>query len=196
MASERISVLRLIRDSVAAPGVTAERLLSLELPLGTVVQGAILVSALDALLLGLLGGGAFAVPTPDGDLVFPPMIHALLLLASLLLSAGALQVGGQIVGGQGRFHQALLLVVWLEVVALAVQVIQLAVALLVTPLAPFVGLAGLAVLLWCMIHFTRVLHRFEGYGRTILALIFSTVVILIALSLLLGFLGMGAPPNV
>lgn len=186
----------MMRDSVAAPGDAAERLLSLRPSLGVVLQGAVLVSALDALLVGMLAGGTFSIPTAEGELVLSPLMHAATLVASLLLSAGALQVGGQILGGVGRFSQSLLVAVWIEVIAIAVQLVQIVAGLLLPPLAPVLALAGLGILIWCLVHFTRTLHGFQGLGRAVVALLLGAVIVGIALSSLLVFLGFGGPPDV
>jgi hypothetical protein len=70
-------------------------------------------------------------------------------------------------------------------------------ALLLPPLAPVVGLVGLAILVWCFLHFTRVLHGFDGYGRTFAALLLAAALIGISLSLLLALvLGFTVAPDV
>lgn len=195
MASEPAALLGLIRDSVATPQIAAARLLALR-PSGLVLlQAAVLVSALDALLLGVLGGG-FVIPLPSGDWILPPLLHAALLGASLILTACALQVGGQVLGGQGRFAQALLVTIWLEVIAIAIQLVQVVVALALPMLTGFAGVAGLAILLWCMVHFARVLHGFPGYGRAIGAILIGALAVGLALTVLLGFLGFGVSPDV
>ncbi len=190
------SFFLMIRDSVAEPRLMADRLLAMQPGRGVILQAAVLVSVLDALILGVLGGGSLSLPTPQGEIVLAPVGHAALLLASLILSAGAIQVGGQFLGGKGRFQQALLIVVWLEVIALAVQVATLLAAVVLPPLAGLLGLLGLAVLLWCVVHFTRALHGFQGFGRTIVALIVGAVVVVFALSMLLSIFGFGGPQNV
>jgi hypothetical protein len=186
----------MLRDSVAEPQETADRLLSLRPSTGVILQAAVLVSVLDALLLGLLGGGSFVVPTPQGELALSPIWHAVVLFASLVLSAGALQVGGQMLGGKGRFQESLLLVVWLEVLAIAIQVVTLLVALILPPVAGILGFLGLGILIWCIVHFARALHGFAGYGRTIGALLLGAVVVVVGISALLAMLGFGGPPNV
>jgi hypothetical protein len=186
----------MIRDSVAEPQETADRLLALRPATAVVIQAAVLVSVLDALILGLLGGGASTMPTPAGEMTLSPFAHAAVLLASLALSAGALQVGGRMLGGKGRFEEALLLVVWLEVVSIAVQAITLVAALILPPLAGLLGLLGVAILLWCLVHFNRALHGFAGLGRTIAALLLGAVVVVLGLSALLAVLGFGGPPDV
>jgi hypothetical protein len=186
----------MIRDSVAEPQETADRLLALRPRTQVVLEGALLVSVVDALLLGVLGGGMAVMPTPQGEMAFSPFAHTAVLLASLILSAGALQVGGQMLGGKGRFAEALLLVVWLEVLAIVIQAVTLLAALVVPPLAGVLGLLGLAVLIWCVVHFARALHGFAGYARTIGALLLGGVVVVVGVSLLLAMLGFGGSPDV
>lgn len=196
MASSGPRFFGMLRDSIATPYEAAQALLALRPSTMRIVEAAILVSVVDALIVGVLAGGAFTIPLPEGDMTLGPLAHAALLAASFLLSAGALQVGGQILGGKGRFEQSLLVVVWLEVIAVAIQFLQLISALIVPPLAPILGIAGLLVLFWCLIHFTRALHGFTGYGRPILAVVLGAFLVGIAVSLLVGLLGFGGPPNV
>lgn len=196
MASDGSILLGMIRDSIASPTEAAERLLALRPSRLVILQAAVLVSVLDALLVGVLSGGAFTIPLPDGEAVLSPLLHAALLVGSLLISAGSLQVGGQILGGRGRYDESLLVVVWLEVLAIAIHLVELLAALVLPPLAPILALVGLALLLWCLVHFTRALHGFSGYGRTVLALLLGAVAIGIALSALLGFFGFGGSPDV
>jgi len=190
------SLLHMIRDSVAEPQEMADRLLAQRPRTRIVLEGALLVSVLDALLLGILGGGMASMPTPQGEMAFSPFAHTAVLLASLILSAGALQVGGQMLGGKGRFAEALMLVVWLEVLAIVIQAATLLVALALPPLAGLLGVLGLAVLIWCVVHFARALHGFPGYGRTIGALLLGGVVVVIGVSILLAMLGFGGPADV
>ena len=190
------SLLAMIRDSVAEPQETADRLLALRPATGVVLQAAVLVAVLDALILGVLGGGASALPTPTGEMLMSPFAHAAVLLISLALSAGALQVGGRMLGGKGRFEEALLLVVWLEVISIAVQFVTLIAALILPPLAGLLALLGVGVLLWCLVHFTRALHGFAGLGRTVAALLLGGLVVILGMSLVLAMLGFGGPPDV
>lgn len=190
------SLLNLLRDSVAEPQEFADRLLASRPRTSTVFEAAVLLSILDALVLGALGGGGTALPTPAGEIQLSPFEHAGILLASLLLTASALQVGGQLLKGRGRYAEALVLVVWLEVVALAIQVATLLVALVLPPLAGIVGMLGFAVLLWCLLHFVRALHGFAGLGRAAGALVLGAILVILASSLLLAAFGLGVPSDV
>lgn len=191
------SFLTLIRESVAEPQEFADRLLAARPRTQVVLEAAVLLSILDALVLSALaGGGATTLPTPNGEIQLSPFAHAGVLLASLLLSASALQVGGQLLKGRGRYAEALLLVVWLEVLALAVQVVTVLISLALPPLAGIVGLFGFAVLLWCLLHFARALHGFSGLGKAAGALVLGAVLVILASSLLLAAFGFGVPTDV
>ena len=76
MASSGTTFLHMIRDSVTTPREAAARLLAVRPSPGLVLQGAALVSILDALLLGVLVGGSFAIPLPEGDVALSPSNHA------------------------------------------------------------------------------------------------------------------------
>lgn len=184
----------LIRDSVAEPRAVARHLLSLDLPRRTAVELAVLVSALGALLVGLVGGGGMTLPMGESEVVVSPLGYALALVVSLLVSALAIALAGRSLGGTGTFDQALSVIVWVEVVALVVRVIQLLVVLILPLAAPVVGLLGLAVLLWTLINFVRVLHGFDGFGRAVLTLLLGGLGVGIAFSLVIAALGgMGGP---
>ncbi len=186
----------MLRDSVATPSEAAERLLAMRPRTRTIAEAAVLVSVLDSLLLGFLAGGTFVFPLPSGGIALPPILHAALLLASLVLSASAIQVGGRLLGGQGRLPEALLVVVWLEVLAIAIELVLVVASVLLPPFAGLLGLAGLAVLLWSLVHFTRALHGFSGLGRTIMSLLIGALVIGLALSAILGLFGFEVGPDV
>lgn len=188
------SLLTMLRDSVAEPRLTADRLLAMRPPIAVVVQAAVLMSVLDALTAGLLGGGFVVLPAIEGELLVSPFQYAGLLLASLLAGAMSLQVSGRMLGGKGHFREALLLFVWLDVLLFAIQAVSLLVALVLPPFIGLLGLLSLAIFVWCLVHFTRALHGFGGYGRTFGALVLASVVFVIGMSSLLIFLGFGGPP--
>lgn len=190
------SLLTMIRDSVADPQETADRLLSLRPSTGVIVQAAVLVSVLDALILGALGGGSVVVPMPEGEVVLSPFMLAAFFFSWLVLSAGGLQVGGQILGGKGRLQESLLVVVWLAVIKTAIDMATLLVALVVPPIAGVLAFLGLGILIWCVVHFVRALHGFAGYGRAVGALLLGGVIMVVGISALLALLGFGGPPDV
>ena len=198
MAPDMTGLLGMIRDSIATPRTAAEHILSLRPSPAELLMAVALVASLDAILAGLTGVGIIMIPAADGtmDRFLSPFAHAATLSALLLLFASAFQASGQVLGGRGRFSDSLLVVVWLEVVSLAIQAAQALVLLLVPPLAFVAAIGGAAILLWCLLHFMRALHGFQGLGRTILAIVLAALGAGLALSILLAILGIGAPTDV
>lgn len=198
MASEGSALLGMIRDSIVAPRSSAERVLALRPAPTELMLGVVLVATLDALLAGVTGVGVIIIPDGADGLgqVLSPFAHAAMLAMLLLVFASAFQAGGQVLGGQGRFSESLLVVVWLEVVSLAIQVVQAFVMKLVPPLEMSAAIAGGLLLLWCLLNFMRALHRFTGLGRTIGAVLLASIGAALALSFLLALLGIGVPSDV
>lgn len=107
----------------------------------------------------------------------------------MLAFAGLMQWVGQKAGGKGSFPDALLLLVWVQVILMLVQVVQIALELLVPAMAELVGLFGLALMLWLVTHFVAELHGFSSLGAvfagiigTVLAAGFVVTVLLITLT--------------
>lgn len=196
MSPERWVIPALVRDSLLAPRRAAAWLLGRETPLAQVLQGLALVAALGGLLLGLLGGGEAAIPLGAGELVLSPVGYALLLAVVLSLAAVAIALAGRALGGTGTVRQALTVVVWLQVVDLAVQAALTMALLLIPAFAGAVALAGLVVLAWCLVNFVLVLHGFAGLGRTVGSLILALIGLGLGLSVVIEGLGLGGLASV
>ncbi|PYE81296.1 YIP1 family protein [Pseudoroseicyclus aestuarii] len=176
----------LLSLTLRAPREAGDRLLALDLPLGTVIQAMVLVCCLSVLLTAAGQGMAPAVEVMPGTFTVSPFGYAGLLGGALLLLSGALVLAGRVLGGQGTFQQALALVVWLEFLA---ALSRLAQALLLPISIQLAGLAGLAAifwLLWCLVAFTGALHRFDtplrAFGTAALAVLGLGLVLGLALS--------------
>lgn len=188
MNPEIPSLLRLIADSVVKPREAAATILRLNPPRAVLFESVVLVAALGALLVAFAGDAPVS-PPPDEAVRLPgPLLSAALMAASVVLSASALHAAGRILGGRGTFDQTLALMVWLEVVALAIKVVQAFAALLAPTAAGILQIAGLAVLLWCLANFIHVLHGFSGLGRTFLCLLLGSILVAVGLLILLSAL--------
>ena len=97
---------------------------------------------------------------------------------------------GRAFDGHGTFADALLVVVWLQLLMLALQVLQLIATLVAPPFAGIIGLAGFAVFLWLMTAFIAELHGFRSRARVFLGLVLTGLgtgfVLGIAIVLILG----------
>jgi len=186
----------LMRASVTSPGQTAAWLLGLGLPRHTRFEA----TALLAVIGGIIGGypSGIPVPTPDGgEVVVGPLVWSLVLAAGIILSASSLQVAGRILGGRGRFEDALLVTVWLNLMGLAVELLAILLMPLSVNLATLVFLGGFLFLIWPLLNFVRVLHGFSGLGRSFLAVLLGGIGTTLGFSFILAIaISLGVPVHV
>ncbi|WEF25417.1 Yip1 family protein [Paracoccus sp. S3-43] len=150
---------------------------------------AVSVSALLTSLAAMLVNG----PDPDGTQVVmlsrQPMALAAMQLVAIVLAAGLMSGVGRLFGGHGRFEDALLLTVWIEVLLLLIQVVQLVLSLVLPGVAGLLGLAAIALFLWLTVQFTKALHGFRNSAKVALGLIGTAFVAGFVLSLIAAALG-------
>jgi hypothetical protein len=186
-------VMRLLALTVRDPVEAARLLLSLHLSRGVLWQALALVTIVSVLVVALSPGPMPDAATAEGTdaLFLSPFAYATILGASLVMLVFALHFTGAALGGSGSFAGTLTLVIWLEVLATAVRVVQV-VTLLVAPVAAgIVSIAGLVLLFWTLVNFIRVLHGFDTLGRAILTLLLAIAGMSVGLMLILGLIGVG-----
>ncbi len=184
--------LRLVWQTVIAPAETAERIVSLRLPRAVLWQAMALVTILSVLLAALVQGGLPTLPTATTATPIAPISYALILGGSLVILVFALHYTGQALGGKGEFSGAIALVVWLEAVAMVIRFAQ-GILLLISPaIAGLFSIVSLGILLWCLINFIDVLHRFDNRGKAVLVLFLAVVGIAVGLTFILALIGAGA----
>lgn len=166
----------LMRDTLRDPRGSARIVMRLNLPVEARWLGLVLMAVGSALLTHL--GMALTMPAGDmgSTILLPsPMATAVSQLAVLVLTAVFATVIGRWAGGQGRFPDALLLVVWLQAVLLAVQVVQMVLLLLLPPLGAILGYAAVALFFWLLTAFVAELHGFRSMGLTFLGVILAVL---------------------
>lgn len=189
---------QMIWRSLFDPAAVARILIGWRLPRDVLWLTLGLVTVLSVLLVALTQGPAPELPAGTQPIVVTPFAYATILGAMLVLLVFALQFTGQILGGTGDLGAALVLVVWLEVVAMALRVAQGAALLLAPPLVGPISIVGMWVLLWCLANFINVLHGFESLGKSALVIVLAAVGIGLGLGLILSLIGFGAtavPPG-
>lgn len=185
------SFLRLVWQTIVAPAETAERILALRLPRAVLWEALVLVTVLSVLLASLVQGATPTLPTAEGTAV-SPLAYGLILGGSLVMMVFALHFTGQALGGSGEFTGAIALVVWLEAVAMVVRFIQGLLLWLSPPFASIFSIVALAVLLWCLINFIDVLHRFDSRGKAVMVLFLAVIGLAVGLFMILALIGAGA----
>lgn len=182
----------LVGLSFRDPQAAAHRLMGQGWPVQArwmALLAAVSVSALLASLAAVL----FSTPGPDGihvvTLSRQPMVLAVMQLGAIVLAAGLMSGVGRMFGGQGRFEDALLLTVWIEVLLLLVQAAQLVLSLVLPGVAGLLGLAAIVLFLWLTVQFTKALHGFRSSAKVALGLIGTAFVTGFVLSLIAAALG-------
>jgi len=183
---------QLILRTITDPKGAAEVVLGMALSRPILWQGLILICALSAVLMGVLGAENLAVPWGNVNLILTPIGYAFVLGAGLVMMVFALHYTGRSLEGQGRFADSLAAIVWIEVVALCFRVLQVLVAaLLGGTVATFFSLGGVMILLWALVDFIDQVHHFNSLPRAAGTLVLAVLGITLGMSLIIAFIGVG-----
>lgn len=182
-------IVALARLTLKDPRSGARALLASDVPLPARTAGLVLVAVGSALFFHL---GFLILPADDDALSqfmsqspFRTAIIQWLILAATVL--GIYRIG-RAFGGRGSLTDALLIVVWLQVIMLAVQIVQLLSLVLLPPLAGLVSLAGFILFFWLLTSFIAELHGFASRWAVLAGVIGSGFAIAIALAVVLSFI--------
>lgn len=186
-----------LRDPVAA----VERLRALNPTMGTRMMAVVLAASLSTLLV-ILSNLLFPVQveTPLSD-TFEHILARPLALASvqtigLLVAAWLMAVLGRIFGGRGQFADALLVVVWIQILLIAVQMVQTVMMLLFPMIGALMGLLIAGLLFYLPVRLAAALHGFSNLFLVFLCFIpaiFLLGMILTPIASLFGVLPEIAP---
>lgn len=168
------------------PRQAARVLLAEGVPMRARTAGLLLVAVVSALLASLQVG---LTPQPldplSAFMLASPIRAAIVQWLFLALSVVLVHQVGRAFGGRGSFPDALLIVVWLQLLMLALQVLQLVVTFFSPALAGLIGLAGFGVFLWLMTTFIAELHGFTSRGLVFLGMVLSCLAAGFVLGILL-----------
>jgi hypothetical protein len=193
----------LARLTLEDPRRAARKLLGMGVPLPARTAGLLLMAVASALLMQV--GFLLLPPVGDPPVVDPisaymvaspirtAVIQWLILVASVLL----IHQIGRALGGRGSLSDTLLIVVWLQVIMLGVQGVQLLALVLSPPLAGLVNLAGMVLFFWLFSSFIAELHGFASRLRVFLGILAASLAIALAIVVILSaILGPEALQNV
>lgn len=178
----------LVVDSLRRPRKAARQLLAFPVEDRSVIEGAVLVSA-----AGMVLGYAVLALIPEADVIgasvlHAPLVGALLQLAAIFVVILLVVRIGRLFGGQGEMRAAAKLIVWLDLVLVLLQAVQLALLMIFPAGAALVSLVAVAWMLWAFASFVTELHGFKNaaivLGVSILAAIFLSFAVAMLLSLL------------
>lgn len=166
-------------------------LLAEGVPMRARTAGLLLVAVVSALLASLQAGTRPQALDPlSAFMLASPFRAALFQWLFLALSVFLIHRVGRAFDGRGSLPDALLIVVWLQLLMLALQVLQLVATLFAPPLAGVIGLGGFVLFLWLMTAFIAELHGFRSRGLVFLGMVLTALgtglVLGIAMILILG----------
>ncbi len=184
-------VKALIALTLTEPRQAARRLMAMNLPaearwlgLGLVVVMTMLTLQLIRLVL------PDADPSPFGAAMGHPVSGFAFQAGSILVVSAVMAGAGRLFGGQGRFQDALLLMVWLEFVLALIAVLQLLLILVLPVAASILSIVALGLFLWLMVQFSAALHGFANLWAVLAGMVASFLVLVVAMALILAFLGL------
>ncbi len=182
--------LGLARASLLSPRAAARVLLGLRLPLRRLWELMALVSVLTVLMLWV---EAEVADPPTAALMTMildrPILAAAVQFGLLLVTALALLGIGNMFGGKGDWPGALALVVWIQALMLALDVVQAVLYLVAPTLGEIAGLAGLALQAWLLTHFAAELHGFTNLWLVFFGLVISAILVGLGFATLMMLIG-------
>jgi hypothetical protein len=192
-------LVNLAQLTLQDPGQAARVLLAEGVPMRARTGGLLLVAVLSALMASLqVGTGRADLDPFSAFMLASPFRAALFQWGFLALSVLLMHRVGRAFGGRGSLADALLVVVWLQIIMLGFQTLQLVVSPILPPLAGVIGLVSFVVYFWLMSCFIAELHGFASRGRVFLGIILTGLAAGLVLAvLMILFLGPEAVlPNV
>lgn len=160
------SLLSMARFTVQNPREGARMVMQVSMPMSARWAGFALMAVMSSVLahvsFGLLPAESQA---QMGNAMASPFRTVILQGALMLVAAHAIVWVGRWRGGVGTFENVLILMVWLQFILLILQAFQIAVQILVPPLADILGFASVGIFLWLLSNFVAEVHKFESVGK-------------------------------
>ncbi len=173
------------------PGVAARSILLRQFPNEAIWTGLFLAVILNALFFGILG---LIIPNSSELAMFDmssdsPGISMMVSAVRSVLFAAMLTLGGRWLGGTGRFMPILSLLVWDQLVQLALMSLGIVVLLISTQLGSMVFLMIGLVLLFVLLNFINEAHGFASLWRSFAVVLMASIVMFFAMIFIVGLLG-------
>jgi len=182
-------LVALAKRTFEDPRAGVRALLRMGVPLPARTAGLLLVAVSSAVVFHL---GFFFLPPGDdavaGFMSQSPIRTAVVQWVILAVTVLCIYQIGRAFGGTGSLTDALLVVVWLQVIMLGVQVVQLLASILIPPLAGLVSLAGFIVFFWLLTSFIAELHGFASRWAVLAGVIGAGFALALVLAVILTFI--------
>ncbi|MEP4038704.1 YIP1 family protein [Pseudophaeobacter sp.] len=173
------------------PGVAARSILLRQFPNEAIWTGLFLAVILNALFFGILG---LVIPNSKELAMFDmssesPGLSMMVSAVRSVLFAALLTLGGSWLGGTGRFMSILSLLVWDQLVQLALMSLGIVVLLISPQLGSMVFLVIGLVLLFVLLNFINEAHGFASLWRSFAVVLMASIVMFFAMIFIVGLLG-------
>jgi hypothetical protein len=179
----------LVKETLMHPRRAARRVLETGMPVGVLVQAAVLVTCAGMLLGYLALSLGPDVTDISAAVLTNPLLGAVAQLAVMVAVVFLTVQIGRLFGGTGGYHGALALVVWLNAMMVLVQLGQIAALLVVPPLAAVLAIATMLWAFWAYANFVAELHGFRNPAIVLGAVVLTTIVLFFGVAMLLAMLG-------
>ncbi|MBO9408359.1 YIP1 family protein [Shimia sp. R9_1] len=123
----------------------------------------------------------FATP-----LLNAPFLYAFAMGGGLIVLIFAFFWGGRAIGGRGRFDDLLLAMGWLQYMRFVVQMFVLILMVLLPNFALLLSLGVGLYSIWIVLHFVNVIHGIGSLGKTFVLLLFTSLGLVLGMTMLLS----------
>lgn len=180
----------LFMTTLRNPAGAAQIVLSTNVSRTDIYLALIAGAALNTVLMGMT---LLLFPLPEAwpGFISHPLSYFVIASGGLILFAHLLTWSGRGMGGVGTLDDMLKLMIWLQFVRIALQLVGLVITIALPPLGGLYSLAVTGVSLWIVLNFIQVGHGLETLGKALVVLFITFVGLIVGLSLLLALLGGG-----
>jgi len=187
-------LMQLVAVSIRTPRDAARMIMAIDLPRALrwqVLFLFVLIGAILAVFLTYLITGHAVLYV--GFIQVQPIAAAMVTASGSVLTVFAIYWVGRALGGTGHFADAISVVAWLQFVVVTFQVAQLAVFIVMPPLAAVIDLAGTLLSIWLLTNFIAELHGFKSLSKVFVMILVTLFAFAFGLSLILTAIGLSVP---
>lgn len=179
----------LAKRTVTQPRAAAEDLVAMNIPRGTLWIALALAVVLNTLVYQV----TIVIAPPPGPLpvlLASPLPFALFVAGGLIVSIYALTFVGRRLGGSGSLETLMTLLIWLQYLRFAVQIVALVISLFAPGLAALVVFSASLYGIWLLLHFVDVGHQLNNLLTSFGVLVMAMLAIMICMVILLSLFGL------
>lgn len=182
----------LTAQTLTDPSAAARALIALRLPQGMLWQALVLMAVLQAMVYAL-SDLAVPGPPPLALLLGSPLQFFGIAMLGLILFVHAVHLFGRFLGGSGSLDDLLVVMVWLQCLRAAVQLIMLILSLTVPILAILLMFAATLFGIYITLHFVNQALQLDSLAKALFAFLGAVLMIAVGMSILLALVGAPIP---